>query len=120
MGENEGRVAALLLDRGADVNAKNNELYTPLHRAAQCGHRMVVQMLLDRGADVRAKSRSGETAEDLASARGQAHVAALLWATAKRRAECEALAMGQHERLGAGSLLLGIESGLLQMILDQA
>lgn len=44
-------VVTLLLDRGADVNAKDNLEATPLHRAAGIGGEAVVKLLLDRGAD---------------------------------------------------------------------
>uniref|UniRef100_A0A8C0U042 Protein phosphatase 1 regulatory subunit 27 n=1 Tax=Cyanistes caeruleus TaxID=156563 RepID=A0A8C0U042_CYACU len=40
----------LLLDSGADVNARDAELWTPLHAAATCGHLGLVQLLLQRGA----------------------------------------------------------------------
>ena len=44
-------VVALLLDRGANVNAKGTLDVTPLHIAAANGSSTVVQILLDRGAD---------------------------------------------------------------------
>jgi hypothetical protein len=94
----------------------------PLHHAAMRQDEFseeIVQMLLDNGASLSATSSSGETAEDLASALGQNRVAALLAAEATRRAECEAFAMGQHGRLGATSPVLGLEEGVVRMVLDQ-
>lgn len=44
-------VVALLLDRGANVNAKGTLDVTPLHIAAANGNGAVVQILLDRGAN---------------------------------------------------------------------
>lgn len=36
----------ILLDRGASVNAQDNELWTPLHAAATCGHAGLVKILI--------------------------------------------------------------------------
>jgi ankyrin repeat protein len=50
-------VVKLLLQAGADVNAKtrsNSE--TPLHLAAMHGHTDVIQLLLQAGADVNART----------------------------------------------------------------
>ena len=44
----------MLLDRGADVNAKNNGT-TACMIASKKGHSSIVSMLLDRGADINAK-----------------------------------------------------------------
>ncbi|XP_014749318.1 PREDICTED: protein phosphatase 1 regulatory subunit 16A-like [Sturnus vulgaris] len=38
----------LLLDSGAAVNARDAELWTPLHAAATCGHLGLVQLLIQR------------------------------------------------------------------------
>jgi len=57
-------VAELLLNAGADVNARNqNEHYgdTPLHAAAHGNQRAVAELLIGRGADVHAKSCNGRT-----------------------------------------------------------
>lgn len=40
-------VARCLLDAGANVNACDSELWTPLHAAATCGHTDLVQMLIE-------------------------------------------------------------------------
>ena len=51
----------LLVDAGADVNAKKNpQMKTPLHNAAQYGRVEMVKMLLAKGADVNARDSEGE------------------------------------------------------------
>jgi ankyrin repeat protein len=67
----------LLLDNGADVNAKLNFGQTPLFIAAVAGHESVVRILLERGANVCLKTAEG-TAEEFARARGSEEIANLL------------------------------------------
>ena len=43
-------VCELLIERGADVDAKTRDLVTPLHRAARAGHHAVVKLLLEHHA----------------------------------------------------------------------
>lgn len=43
-----GDVVTVLLEAGADVNARDSELWTPLHAAATCGHLRLVQLLIQR------------------------------------------------------------------------
>ncbi len=52
----------MLLDQGADVNAKASDGRTALITGSLFGHVDVVQTLLDRGADVNAKDHEGWTA----------------------------------------------------------
>jgi ankyrin repeat protein len=57
-------VAELLLDAGADVNARSqNQHYgdTPLHAAAHGNQRAVAELLIGRGADLHAISCNGRT-----------------------------------------------------------
>jgi ankyrin repeat protein len=57
-------VAALLLDHGADIHARNlNEHWgdTPLHAAAHGNQRAVAELLIDRGADLHAVNPAGRT-----------------------------------------------------------
>jgi ankyrin repeat protein len=120
-----GSVAVVhqLMDMGAEVNLTGEFGLTPLHWAATRQDEFsaeIVTMLLEKGADLSARDGSGETPADLATSLGQGKVLALLGAEAMRRAGAEAFAMGQHARLGAGSLVLVLEPELVRTILDQA
>jgi ankyrin repeat protein len=50
----------------ADVNAKDNGGWTPLHCAAQRTCTKVAELLLDHGADVNARDKDGKTPGDVA------------------------------------------------------
>jgi ankyrin repeat protein len=54
-----------LLDQGADVNAANNDRFTPMHAAAWAGFEQVIQLLADRGAAISPKNRRDETPLDI-------------------------------------------------------
>jgi Ankyrin repeats (many copies)/Ankyrin repeat len=58
-------VATLLLNHGAEVNARNSSLETPLHIASQRGHLEVVRLLCNRGAHLNAEDFFGNTPLDL-------------------------------------------------------
>jgi ankyrin repeat protein len=45
-------VRGLLLEKGADIKAKDNDERTPLSYAAENGHEVIVQQLLEKGADI--------------------------------------------------------------------
>jgi ankyrin repeat protein len=69
----------LLLDKGANVNVKENRNgATPLIVAAFEGNKEVIEQLLAKGADIDAKDNEGNTALSLASARGHTAVVELL------------------------------------------
>jgi hypothetical protein len=68
-------VCELLLERGADVNAKDNGGWTPLHHAvyhaaAEGLNKDVCKLLLDHGADINMKNNGGETPLHIASYEG--------------------------------------------------
>ena len=116
----------MLLDAGADIEQTENAQNTALHLAALYGRCSVVRLLLHKGADLNARNLLGKTPEDLASLLYHDRAAALLRVMAKRawkkrawNLPREAFAMGQHERLGARSLVLDLEPGVVRMILDR-
>ena len=59
-------IVELLVDAGADVNAKSEKGTTPLHYATVFGHREVAELLIAKGSDVNAKSQDGYTPLDFA------------------------------------------------------
>ena len=85
----EGRldVVRYLLDRGADVNAREKLGGTALTEATYYGHIEIVKELLFRGADVNAEGDRG-TASDIAVDRKHAAIADLLKHYGGRKA-CE-------------------------------
>jgi ankyrin repeat protein len=68
----------LLVRNGADVNARQEGGWTPLHQAANRGHVEMTNLMLAHGADPTAKSQDGRTPRDLATARSHEAVIALL------------------------------------------
>ncbi len=58
------KIAALLLDAGADVNSQNHNDHwgtTPLHAAAHANQAAIAQLLLERGAALNAPDLQGKT-----------------------------------------------------------
>ena len=52
-------MAKLLIDKGANVNARDDTATTPLHNAAIGGHNEIVELLIAKGADVNSKGLGG-------------------------------------------------------------
>jgi ankyrin repeat protein len=74
-------VVTLLLDNGADVNAKNTNDHwgdTPLHAAAHGNQRAAAEVLLARGADIHALNMFGRKPLDETEAHRATAVANLL------------------------------------------
>ena len=62
----------LLLERGANPNAKQSLDYTPLHTAAGRGDMEMARLLLAHGAERNAKGSDGKTPADVARDHGEA------------------------------------------------
>ena len=66
------------LNKGADVNAMDDDAWTPLHYAATYDHKETAKLLTVKGVDVNTKNDEGETALHQAAHGGHKEVAELL------------------------------------------
>ena len=71
-------VFELLLDAGADVNATDKMLMTPLSAAVHVSNAEQVEELLRRGADPKAKNSKGESILEVANRRNDLNVIGLI------------------------------------------
>jgi uncharacterized protein len=77
-------IVKMLLERGADPNAKQERGFVPLHDAAANGNLALVQLLVTHGALVDARSEDGKTPGEMAAERGHADVAE--WLAGRKKA----------------------------------
>jgi ankyrin repeat protein len=77
------QLVRVLLDAGADPNARQAGGYTALHAAAAAGKLALIALLLERGAEREARTDAGERASDLALKRGHVEAVRLIEAPAK-------------------------------------
>uniref|UniRef100_A0A1I8AZN4 ANK_REP_REGION domain-containing protein n=1 Tax=Meloidogyne hapla TaxID=6305 RepID=A0A1I8AZN4_MELHA len=63
--DNNERIVRLLLRYGACVNAKDTELWTPLHAAACCAYIDIVRLLIAHNADLLAVNADGNMPYDI-------------------------------------------------------
>jgi ankyrin repeat protein len=77
-GASDIEIVRMLLDKGADPNAKSQSGSTPLHTVAFTGDRASLDLLLKHGADRTIKNDEGKTATDIAAERGHQEIADLL------------------------------------------
>jgi ankyrin repeat protein len=68
-------VSKMLIEAGADVNARQHGGWVPLHAAAANGDREMVDLLIARGADRAAINDAGVSAAAIARERGHAALA---------------------------------------------
>jgi ankyrin repeat protein len=71
-------IARMLLERGANPNARQADDFVPLHAAAQNGQREMAELLLKHGADKTFKNRAGKSAQEIAAEKGALDLAELL------------------------------------------
>ena len=81
-------ICRLLIDKGAQVDAKSIVGRTPLHFAADEGHIEIVRLFCDRGADVEARSDGGYRPLHLAAIHG--HISIVKELIEERNAEINA------------------------------
>lgn len=67
-------ILALLILKGADINAWDSSGYTAMHMAAMGESKEVAQALAEAKADGRVKNMHGQTARDIAMAKGVPHM----------------------------------------------
>ncbi len=78
VGSGRKELVQCLLDKGADVNAKEQRGWTPLHMAVDAGAWNIVELLLAKGAAVNAEDSQGATPFWYAKKRGNEEMADLL------------------------------------------
>jgi ankyrin repeat protein len=71
-------ILKLLVEAGANVNARQQQGFTPLHAAAQQGDEASLRLLLEHGADRAAMASNQQTALDLALQNGHGGAVAIL------------------------------------------
>jgi ankyrin repeat protein len=68
-------IVKLLLEHGADPNARQERGFVPLHEAAAGGKEAIVHLLVEYGGRIDVKTDDGKTPYDLAVERGQGSIA---------------------------------------------
>jgi ankyrin repeat protein len=81
-------ICRLLIDKGAQLEAKGSGGRTPLHWAAEQGRVEIVRLLCDRGADVEAHTIKGS--RPLHSAAYNGHISIVIELIEERNAEINA------------------------------
>ena len=75
---NVARVASILIQYGANINAVTNSKETPLHAASEYGQPLVAEFLLENGAAIDLKEEWGNTSLHYASKHGRLEIVTML------------------------------------------
>ena len=67
--DGNAEMVKVLLEAGADPNARDGDSETPLHHAARSGNAEIVRLLLDAGADPDVKNKWGIAPRDIANSK---------------------------------------------------
>ena len=104
------------MDKGADVDARDQDNETPLIHAAYSGYTEIVKLLLDKGANTEARDRFGDRSINIATLNGKTEVVKALL---EKGANIEA-----RDQFGRTALLLACGMGrkedpeLLKLLLN--
>jgi ankyrin repeat protein len=71
-------VINILLEKKADINAKNKVGDTPIHIATRKGNKEIVSVLLEQKADINAKNKVGDTPIHIATRKGNKEIVSVL------------------------------------------
>ena len=71
-------VVEYLIEKGVNINAKNNAKETPLHFAAKHGKTDVAKVLIDKNCLLDIKNNNGLTAQELAKTEGHKEIVKLI------------------------------------------
>ncbi|KAF8168789.1 ankyrin repeat-containing domain protein [Mycena galopus ATCC 62051] len=74
-----GYTTAVLIKKGANVNAQGEDGYTQLQAASSNDHLDIVRVLIEKGANVNVPGKDGETALQAALRQGRLDLVQFLW-----------------------------------------
>ena len=106
----------LLIEKGAEVNAKDGAGETALMAACTSGNADAVRLLIERGADVKAKSKRNETALGFAATAGVQESVELLLA---KGAEVNVRNFRGYSPLMFAASSDTIPAGIIRLLLDK-
>src|SRR5258706_1551939 len=107
-------IAELLIDYGANIDARTRSSITPMHNAILGHHTGVVKLLLARGAHVNAALASGLTPLHLAALKGYSDIAEILLDM-----EAEVNAQSQSGRTPLHWAALNGHEGIVRLLLEK-